>query len=1138
MSEPIINPSVLEPLYSPYEMPKSHRVRAKKADEPAEIVKGRRNSDITIAQNLRRYVNQWRESDYAGASDTTRQLLHYWFDTDHAVNTHADESVPFRYYFCQREAIETLIYLKEVRGLNSLSQITAEFGGDNREVAALGINPEEDKWAKYAFKVATGAGKTKIMSLAIVWSYFHALQEPHSQMASHFVIIAPNLTVFERLKEDFGGGKIFDTDPLIPAEWRSDWNMSVTLQDDATGAVTGGSIYLTNIHRLYDTSKRQKKKEEETYTWMGPAVYRAKALDIGEALRQRLTSHKKVMILNDEAHHVWDPDSAWNEAINYLNDTIRKKGGEGLTAQLDFSATPKDNKGNIFKHVVCDAPLGEAVDAGIVKTPIIGKSENLIEQTSDDASIKYQQHLLMGYMRWQMSKEEWDKSGKKAILFVMTEDTEAANQIANKFNTDPIYRELNGKTVNLHTNLKGRLKKVGKGKDAHYAFIENENDISDEDLRELRKLSRELDSNQSPYLCIVSVLMLREGWDVRNVTTIVPLRPYSSKANILPEQTLGRGLRRMTPAGQAAELVTVVEHKAFVSLYKEQLSQEGLEIEAVDVDKIPKTTVSIYPDKNKDLKRLDILIPSLSGGFKRSSKLEDLTIDEVKKSFERFKPLPLGKGEKREIDYEGRHLFTNEIVEKMKVLLPLLESGVGAISFYREELERQTSLKGAHQTLAPLIQKFLEEILFEKKVSIFDERLVSRLPDPDVREHIRATFAPLLLSKTTTVEERLKEIEPSSVCNWKPYQVTHTENRPAKPAERTPFNLVPCNREFEAAMTTFLDRAPDVESFCKNAGPQSLRIDYLSDAGRIAFYTPDFIVKQKNNNYVLVETKGRVDKDVPLKATAAVSWCKSASSKKIKWEYLYVPQDLFESFRSNKIDELARTCVPSLKELLEEKVRPQIELPFGEPDEKRIKESDEFIQSKALEKLPSRYKKSIEQAITLYKFLSNKEGMSFSAVFTPLLGPIDEAAKGLINALLLPEMPKTQAEQNDFFEPYYGNLNEKDENYHKKHATNLKRTLLYQNGLWPMGLLSFCLDYSADTKYNVEGAFKAIKNKFSRFKGTDLYDTVRSINDFRNEYIAHQEKELTDKELTKKGLIKWITGLFKIYLSHKNKYCI
>jgi type III restriction enzyme len=98
------------------------------------------------------------------------------------------------------------------------------------------------------FKMATGSGKTKVMSLAIVWSYYHAVRENQSPLARHFVVIAPNLTVFERLKEDFkpegGGPDIFDSDPLIPVEWRGDWNLTVVLQDEAGGAATGSALYL------------------------------------------------------------------------------------------------------------------------------------------------------------------------------------------------------------------------------------------------------------------------------------------------------------------------------------------------------------------------------------------------------------------------------------------------------------------------------------------------------------------------------------------------------------------------------------------------------------------------------------------------------------------------------------------------------------------------------------------------------------------------------------------------------------------------------------------------------------------------------------------------------------------------------
>ena len=103
------------------------------------------------------------------------------------------------------------------------------------------------------------------------------------------------------------------------------------------------------------------------------------------------------MVLNDEAHHVWDPGSAWNQAIRWLHETLNKRSGQGLIGQLDFTATPKDNKGRVFQHVVCDTPLGEAVDAGIIKTPVIGRTKELIEQAHDDASYRYEAHLRLGY---------------------------------------------------------------------------------------------------------------------------------------------------------------------------------------------------------------------------------------------------------------------------------------------------------------------------------------------------------------------------------------------------------------------------------------------------------------------------------------------------------------------------------------------------------------------------------------------------------------------------------------------------------------------------------------------------------------------------------------------------------------------
>ena len=240
---PVVNIVALEPLFAPREEPNKHRLRAQRGFPP-EVKTYRRQSPIRLVNPLRAAIKEWRELNYYGASDTTRELLAHWFERPHRIHgLNGDETV-FRYYFCQREAIETLIFLMEVPGLCSLSSLVFEYGGPSAETEALGIAPEEDEWARYAFKLATGAGKTKCMSVAIVWSYFHALRESESKMARYFLSIAPNLTVFERLKEDFrpegGGPDIFMSDPLIPPEWRGDWNFSVVLQDEASGASTGG----------------------------------------------------------------------------------------------------------------------------------------------------------------------------------------------------------------------------------------------------------------------------------------------------------------------------------------------------------------------------------------------------------------------------------------------------------------------------------------------------------------------------------------------------------------------------------------------------------------------------------------------------------------------------------------------------------------------------------------------------------------------------------------------------------------------------------------------------------------------------------------------------------------------------------
>ncbi|MCX6906755.1 MAG: restriction endonuclease subunit R, partial [Verrucomicrobia bacterium] len=414
------------------------------------------------------------------------------------------------------------------------------------------------------------------------------------------------------------------------------------------------------------------------------------------------------------------------------------------------------------------------------------------------------------------------------------------------------------------------------------------------------------------------------------------------------------------------------------------------------------------------------------------------------------------------------------------------------------------------------------------QLTLFDERLVSRLADADVREHVRATFVPLILERTTRKEERRPEGAGAAVSSWRPFQVTHSANHPTLRAEHTLFNLVPCNRDLEVAMAKFLDLAPDVAAFCKNAGPQALRVDYLGLNGQLALYTPDFLVRLREGGCVLVETKGRADKDVPLKARAAVGWCRVASKGKAKWSYLYVPQQTFEAFGDNRLDVLARTCEPALQDLIEEAAAPQLTLTFGEARDESLKE---FINDAAFAALPPAHQKMVQQAVGLFRFLEQKSGQSLAAVFTPLLGPLDEASKAVMLKLLEPDIPTGREAQKAFFEPDLSHLSKKDAEMYRRRAGDLKRTLVDHNGMSPIGLLRWCLQHTRDSKTSIAPVFDAVSRMFAGVPD-ELYALVNRINTFRNDCIAHQNKELTNPTLARSALSEWLGGLSRIWDLH------
>jgi len=161
-----------------------------------------------LVPELRKQVKAWRDKAYAGATDTSRSLLNWWFNTPHLQDQPDGAMAEFQYYFAQREALETIIYLYDVVGVKDKYDLMRF---DSSGAVSTGMFDET--WRRFVVKMATGTGKTKVLSLVLAWSFYHKLYEPESQLARNFLVIAPNIIVLDRLYRDFGGLQIFFADP-------------------------------------------------------------------------------------------------------------------------------------------------------------------------------------------------------------------------------------------------------------------------------------------------------------------------------------------------------------------------------------------------------------------------------------------------------------------------------------------------------------------------------------------------------------------------------------------------------------------------------------------------------------------------------------------------------------------------------------------------------------------------------------------------------------------------------------------------------------------------------------------------------------------------------------------------------------
>ena len=753
----------------------------------------------------------------------------------------------------------------------------------------------ESSLLRYAFKMATGSGKTVVMAMAIVWSYFHRKSVPGSQQADNFLIVAPNVIVFERLEKDFASNKIFYDLPLIPPEWRAQWDMKIILRGESAQPAPRGNLFLVNIQQIYES-------REDDWT-------PAHALDaiLGRPPRQDLASYQlsmlerikslpNLMVLNDEAHHVHDDDLAWNQTLLALHDNLKAKPalslvegtGRGLTLWLDFSATPKTQVGTYYPWIIVDYPLAQAIEDQIVKAPLIVHQVDRRDPqkvTRDTVVQAYHDWIVVALDRWKEHTRIYKAVGRKPVLFIMTERTAYAEAIAQHIRKHT--RLKMEEVLVIHTDAQGRIRESARTKQTRQR------------LQELRAAARDVDKPDNDIKIIVSVLMLKEGWDVRNVSVILGLRPFTAKAGILPEQAVGRGLRLMQGVSpDRRQTLEVIGTDAFEEFVRE-LEQEGVGIDTVGTP--PPAPVWIYPVQEK--LAYDIAIPltrpKYTHEYKNLGQLAPLSLEPI------YKADVLAEEMAIEIEMTFAATGTPVHAEVITPERPLMSQKF--LADITNAIAKRIALTGRFAQLYSIVKRYVQQRCFGVVVNLESEDIRRRLRHPMLQEGI-VSFLSRRIARLATQERQIEFEE----RGFKLSQADRfTWRRQHLECQRTVFNLVTVYNDLEARFARFLDNASDIERFASLAESYTrFRVDYLSTTGAIKFYYPDFAAVQTARNGEvnwIVETKGREFEDVAHKDASIRDWCAKISGQTGQtWRYLKVPQVRFDAYQGETFEGLAQ----------------------------------------------------------------------------------------------------------------------------------------------------------------------------------------------------------------------------------------
>jgi len=916
-----------------------------------------------LAKAIEPVIEKWSADNYPTVNGkqithVTRELMDYWF-SDMA---HEGES----FHPCQRRAIETIIYCYEILGIPHVEALFEKFSCELLEKENLRHGIESMEHPRFAIKMATGTGKTWVLTALIIWQYWNRVKLNDKRFASHFLLVAPGNIVYERLLDSFlGKKKNGKRQPMtadlkkslfMPDNLRQDFNLRIFSKEDlqeSTPFTDSPFILITNWHQLMDTSR------EKEITLAEDLGIESRDTAISQRVQRFmdfLTYNSDLMVINDEAHHVHNASDAeqkrWQESIEELREKI-KQNKDALFTQLDFTATPftiKGKKKEFFAHVVYDYGLVEAMHAMLVKQLFIEKSSllsNKIESLPESEKLmvtahrdesneplelsEVQKHMIdIGLAKLDALQNDFNKFkiNKKPVMFVMADMNKEADMIAKhiKQKTDS-----NGKSYGDDS----------KGEQVVTLHIGKKDSLSDEDYETLRDKVFSSDDASNSVRVIVSVLMLREGFDVKNVCVLVVLR--RSDSDLLTEQVIGRGIRQMFPEPEyrpekvenyqkiknkeplinSYDLLFVVEHLKYNEIYT-QLTEAGAAIasgNSIDLS-LDTKSVLISIDESR-INAFDVSWP-VSFAYK--------TEEAIDFSYFSVAELPLFEKPFEEI-VQTRIMITDFHPDtKYRAEWELDESNFSYSVFLRNAVKsiiwsnkRNAFLTRFAPEITGIIDLYVSDYLFGKKIDFSLEENAKRLRNQLLFEFvIKEVRTKLNKFIQAGRSNEVVEADWTKLSNYKNLKV-RMERAIATKKCLYPYVDFPPRGGFERKFTeNILENDSSVESYIKlNQYLHQFSIPYISIIGHLVPYYPDFIVKTKDSMYI-IETKStkdaNTDTDTKIKAIAASELCLRISRIKNipstaqprNWNYVLFPQNIFEEMEGSGLQSIIERCESNL----------------------------------------------------------------------------------------------------------------------------------------------------------------------------------------------------------------------------------